>query len=618
MKLNSLLSLNAEYVFAVLAIVFGVTFLLITPPFQSPDENRHFYRAYHMSQGSMFSTRMDGRVGGYLPKKVKESLEQFSEMRGRDDRIISRSDIMKSISQNGDETMEFVDFPSMAVYTPVSYVPQAIGIRLSRLFSDSAILALYSGRLITLICWIIALFYAIRITPIFKWLFVALALLPMSVFIHASVSADTITNAVAFLLIATIFKQAFSDQKQSRKQYITLIIFVFLLASAKFLYSPLVLLFLLIPLKNMANRKQYLLRFFGLGIVALCTAASWPLIQSVGYVPYADYNPNFSDKVNLLACSDINEQLTYILEHGSYIFFVWGNSLVESFNVYYTGFIGNFGWGEVPLPSLALVFGYFGLLLIALTDGNSHFRMSRSQRLILFVPFSINFALVITSQLLIWTCVGSDVVDNLQGRYLIPFAPLLFFIFYRSSSRFMKFLPIGTIVFSSILLITSTVLIYKRFYVPKEYSTETVFCDHEKERGTAEFGTSEPTVFAGNGFSRSDEKSRSGSYSSKLSAEIKYGTIITFDNCNGGDKIEVEAWRNGPNGMIIISSEGGEEFFDGSKEVQSTSGDWQQIKFWRRIPTPIENEKISCYLAYFDEADSCYFDDVKVTLRRLK
>ncbi|PHR21424.1 MAG: hypothetical protein COA38_18770, partial [Fluviicola sp.] len=300
--------LRPEQVFVLLAAFFGILFLLLTPPFQSPDENRHFYRAYHISQGSIFATKMDGRVGGFLPKKVKESLTPFVDMQARIEVKTSRDTIFSAISMKSDGNLEFVDFPSMAVYTPISYIPQAFGIRLARVFSNSAIIALYAGRLMTLICWIIALFYAIRITPIFKWLFVALALLPMSVFIHSSLNADMITNAVVFLFVAFMLKQAFSEEKQSKRNFLTTALLVFLLASAKFIYAPLLLLFLLIPLKNFTDKKQFFFRIGMLFSLALLTVICWPIIQGVGYVSSDDYNPAYLHSVNLYTCADVGDQ----------------------------------------------------------------------------------------------------------------------------------------------------------------------------------------------------------------------------------------------------------------------------------------------------------------------
>ncbi|MFK7785076.1 MAG: DUF2142 domain-containing protein [Crocinitomicaceae bacterium] len=619
MKPKLLTLAKPEYVFLLLSSIFGVLFVLLTPPFQSPDENRHFYRAYHISQGSFSAKKVDGRVGGFLPKKVRKSLKPFDSMRGQQETITSRNEINRAIHDEVDNTIEFVDFPSVAVYTPISYLPQAVGIRLARLFSGSPIIAVYAGRLVALLSWMLILFFAIKTTPILKWMFVVLALLPMSLYISASLSSDTVTNAIVFLLLAVLFKQAFSDQQQSKKDFLILSLLVVLLASAKFIYSPLVLLYFLIPLKNFQSKKEFILRFLMLSALVLITASCWPLIQGVGYVPYADYNVEYRDQVNLLQCSDIHNQLGHITSHPTFVFRAIGNSIYESFNVYYMGFIGNFGWGESPLSSFWLVFGYIGLALVALIDNRPEIKINTSKRVLVFGSFSILFALIVISQLLIWTCVGGDVVQNLQGRYFIPVGPLLFFMFYGVSNRITKYLPIGAASFSFLLLFVSAQTIYDRFYAPPEYNIERVLCDHEKRSEMLDFGTSNPKVFAKNGSSRSDEQARSGKYSSKISSESPYGTALKFEGCSRGDLFEIEAWRYGPHGEIVLANDGGDaEFFQAEKTADTTFGDWQRIRFSVRIPPTISNMDMLCFTGYFEQADSCYFDDIKVTLKRLE
>ena len=103
-----------------------------------------------------------------------------------------------------------------------------------------------------------------------------------------------------------------------------------------------------------------------------------------------------------------------------------------------------------------------------------------------------------------------------------------------------------------------------------------------------------------------------------MSADIKFGTIITFEDCNGGDAIEIEAWRNGPNGKMVISTENGKKLYRAEELVEESAEEWKCMKFWVRVPPTIENENILCCLTYFEETDSCYFDDIKITLKRIK
>ena len=65
--------------------------------------------------------------------------------------------------------------------------------------------------------------FAIRITPVFKWLFFFTALLPMSLYEGMSLSADSFNNAFAFLFFAYIFKLIFEKKELERQDYALLV-----------------------------------------------------------------------------------------------------------------------------------------------------------------------------------------------------------------------------------------------------------------------------------------------------------------------------------------------------------------------------------------------------------
>jgi uncharacterized membrane protein len=551
-----MIPLAPEKLFVLIASIFGLVSIVLTPPFQSPDENRHFYRAYQVSEGTFISTKIDNRVGGFLPEKVRDCVIPYGPLRGRAEIKISRDTIWNSFLNPGSNKRVFIDFPASSVYSPVSYIPQALGIALTKPLGATPIMSLYAARLMTLICWIFAIFLAIRATPIFNWLFVALALLPMSIFIHSSLNADMMTNAFAFLFIAFILKSAFSETKISKKEFLVLLLIIVLLSSAKLLYAPLVLLFLMIPIRNFSGGKQFFLRFMLISFVALATPVFWYLIQGNGYVSYSEYNADYREYVNLVACANLKDQFSFIVSHGASIFEVLANSIVRGFRNYSQGYIGNFGWCEVPLPGFLVVAAYAFLLLVTWTDGKSTIQMSGIQRIILLVPFSLIFFLVLFSQYLIWACVGADEVTNLQGRYFIPIVPLLFVAQYGSKQNFARFLPLGVALFSITALTISSFVIYNRYYVPIEYAIERVICDHETINGNSQFETSNPSYDAENAFSRSSESARSGEYSSKISGVSPFGTMIKFEDCKYGDVLYVEAWKLGVDGRIVVSDEG--------------------------------------------------------------
>ena len=60
--------------FVVVGAVVGVLFAVLSPPFASPDEATHFFRAYQLSEGHVFADRHGHRVGGMLPSSVEHDV----------------------------------------------------------------------------------------------------------------------------------------------------------------------------------------------------------------------------------------------------------------------------------------------------------------------------------------------------------------------------------------------------------------------------------------------------------------------------------------------------------------------------------------------------------------
>ena len=63
MRLKSIF-ISPARIFATVGLFFGFVLLLIVPPFQSPDEYNHFYRAFQVSEGHWFPEKIkNNRLG---------------------------------------------------------------------------------------------------------------------------------------------------------------------------------------------------------------------------------------------------------------------------------------------------------------------------------------------------------------------------------------------------------------------------------------------------------------------------------------------------------------------------------------------------------------------------
>src|SRR5271169_6733390 len=60
-----------------LGLAGALSMVVLTPPFQVPDEQEHFHRAYQLSELHLLRTEQDGRAGADLPSSLIELSEAF-------------------------------------------------------------------------------------------------------------------------------------------------------------------------------------------------------------------------------------------------------------------------------------------------------------------------------------------------------------------------------------------------------------------------------------------------------------------------------------------------------------------------------------------------------------
>jgi uncharacterized membrane protein len=607
--------LKPELVFVCLASVFGLAILFITPPFQVPDEPNHFYRAYQISEGKFIAEKQDNRLGGYIPKSLTKINNPFTYLfwnkRAKINKDIICNQFKKPLNAND---KVFVDFPNTGLYSAVSYLPQATAIFVLRNFNLPPMYLFYGARLLALIFWVVSIFFVIRMLPFSKWLFTFIFLLPMSIYVNMSLSADVVSNILSFLVVAFILKIAYSVGKFNTVNYIGLLALVVLLALAKLVYTPLILLFLLIPVKKYSNKWTYYFQFGLLLIIALGVVLLWSSVIKNLYIPYRDYNQQFRDCGGILPVANMTEQLQYILTHKFYIIHVFKNSLIQSFGMYFDGYIGIFGWQDTRFPVWFIRISYILIFVVALFEVCETIKLKMYQRWLLLIIFLSIVSLVLVSQLLSWEKVGSNVISVIQGRYFIPVAPLLFLMFSNLSTKRFKMIVPLVFVFSVFSLLFTVKTLYSRFYSQPKMDLLTFKCSAETTSDDVYFVTNNPNVYLESAYSRSDEQKRNGNYSVKLASRYSYSFIYRILDVHEGDSIKIEVWRKNGGGGIDISGNADFSVQD-TTSIESDSNGWNRLALNARVPKDMSKEIVT--LCVYNNSDNVlYFDDFSVVYKR--
>ena len=70
-------NMNEEKAFLFIVPIMCIMFLIIMPMFKSHDEQRHWLRAYEVSEGNIFSQVNDNKVESFLPKNVIDPFNKY-------------------------------------------------------------------------------------------------------------------------------------------------------------------------------------------------------------------------------------------------------------------------------------------------------------------------------------------------------------------------------------------------------------------------------------------------------------------------------------------------------------------------------------------------------------
>lgn len=624
-------TLKPHKIFLWIAGVFGFLMIVVTPPFQPQDEPAHFYRAYQVSTGVFSSVKQNQRLGGYIPESLTKLYSEFLHFNCTYTRI-SPYELWQTqkIDLAPNDTI-FIDFTNTALYSAILYLPQAIGIFAGKQFEAGPFWLIYIGRLLNLIVFIILVYMAVKIMPFKKWLLVILALLPLSLTVASSLSADVLVNSLSFLTIAIILKFAFNDtiSELSWKHFFVILILSVLIGLAKLVYVPILFLMLLIPVSKFKNYKVK----FGVLFLAIFVGLGTAFIQKSNidskYIPYSEYNAKYRDYTALNKGCDINKQIDFIKENPKYTAKVFSSSFFREFKHLAQGYVGLFGYGHVYPPVWYVLLFYLIILFYLIFDFSSFPNLTFFQRGLFGLITIVLLFLIMLSQYLSWDLVGENRAYPLIGRYFIPVFPLflimLFNVIKINQSVFIKQNTIIAGVFAFCLFsgVISIYLVLDNSYTLNKYSHSKwnisySFKENLNDNGSIQYIINNKDTIAAfykpAGFYVTNEKVFTGSRSLKLFENNPYGFTIKIFKGKAKDKV-IASFRNYGLGGFLDFQEfpNGINYWTSRKYPEKDSLGWKYQEAQFILPHNIEKNHELRIFVWWPGSDSIYIDDYKVT-----
>lgn len=407
---------------AVCALAVGVVMSFADAPLQAPDEYIHYLRAYAISCGSFV---IDGEQ--QYPDDVQQLVELFP------------GELNNAITEYGDVNVtsrfsQYFDFinngaqysgngHASAIRIILPYLPAALAMAIARLLGAHALGCLWAGRIINAAVYAAALLYALHRASRWRGAIITTALLPISVFVAASLSYDSMFLACAMVLFGGIF-----CEKLTTPDAVLVAVCYGIMISIKPVYLPLVLLVFAVKPGAFTGRIKR-----GSAVVLMLCCAAALYFGSLAYSTLASVNMVSSSNPEY---TNVTAQIKYVLANPiRYAVTMLVDGWMNSFYLFEWG---KLGWLDVNCPLAGSLTPAVFVAAAALCGDGSRKEKKHGTAWLFALVAAAMYVIIITGFYCTWSSLGGTSVLGVQVRYFIPVLPC---VFVALSSCFSHLMP---------------------------------------------------------------------------------------------------------------------------------------------------------------------------------
>ena len=414
----------------------GLLFAFANPPMQAPDEGSYYLRAYAISQGHFdfdadraypddVAALYNAVPGAWVNAHTSQGLrtdkdtgeqETYSnagyalKQQGEQGRVESVADSLAAYANR--ENTAAVKEPVSFLVLP--FLPQAIGMALARLLGFAALGCLYAGRIANLAVYTALCWLALKKAEAFRPVLLCVMLLPMSLFMGASLSYDAYLLGCYYLMIALLTRRQWGTGTMAAYAAACIAVNI----AKPYLNLLWILLPLCFPKKRFAARGKRWLWLAGMlaGALAVTLATEW----------YGTAFRFHYDAIARMGGEDVDQlaQLGFILGNPLRYLAVLMGTLYE--NEFFVGQLGLFGWKDLPIALLNVTGPV--LLFAGAVLGSTHtpdLAPRRWGKLALAAFAGLYAVGAMTAMYITYTPVTMVRIVGLQTRYFLPVFCLL-------------------------------------------------------------------------------------------------------------------------------------------------------------------------------------------------
>lgn len=408
---------KVENIFLTIALIFGLITVFVQPIFSAPDEFVHFKRAY-----TIFHDDTD---------KLFEQVNQLTVVIPYDGPELNENGLnspkssfaFESAYKDGSFIQEYFKDKVTSTgtlgwnlnFSRLVWLPQALGILIGSFVHSSFGVMIIAGRLMNLLVYILAIYFAIKKAKIGQWVMAAVSLLPISIQQAASLSYDVLYYVAIFACFSLMSNLWTRKEKIGYKWYIYLFLIALLLFIPKKAVLVLGIYFLTLPMCLFGDNKLtrlidkfwnfwdrhkkiallvLLVLFYALFVYQFRQAGG--ALRGLQIMFNTFFRPDFYDNMD---------------------------------SVLITGMIGNFGQMTYRIPGSLVVIDFIFLFLLGMTE--KEVKLDARVPVASLIAYLLVVLITATTMFFGWTLnklniAGAIISLGNQGRYYTPF--LILFI----------------------------------------------------------------------------------------------------------------------------------------------------------------------------------------------
>lgn len=395
--------LQPHIVYMIFALIIGGMYVFIIPLCAQSDEPAHLYRTFQVAKGEIISPRKEGRFITTLPKSVYDMVELNSENKRREYKKYYDVRDMMQIELNEEETMEI---ETVGNYHGISYLPQAVGVKIGMILKLNPYFTAMLGRISSLIITVLMFTWGIKKLPKHK-LFASIVLLcPVVLSTAACYSADNMTLASIFVLTSYVLYYMQTKEKIKKIDYAILAVLTFIVAISKMAYLPVIGILIFLPkecFEENSTKKKWIASGLFL-LLGLGAAIWWMKVASINGVSGTSSNSNTWIYTNPIG----------------YLVVLFRSTLNNGYDFLENMFAGHFLCHNQIAPYSVIPITYIVITIMAFFSDENKEKTTMMQKLTTSGIVLVSYALISTAMYVYNTEFKKGVIVGVQGRYLIP------------------------------------------------------------------------------------------------------------------------------------------------------------------------------------------------------